>query len=72
MTSARRAEIALTSPVFQHRFAFDFPGREFACSDNYLELYPGETKKVEAEFAEPVTAALLRSSIVHRSLADTY
>ena len=45
-----KAEIAFTSPVFQHRFAFDFPGRRFACSDNYFELYPGETKRVEAQF----------------------
>jgi len=67
-----KAEIAFTSPVFQHRFAFDFPGRRFACSDNYFELYPGETKRVEAQFEGKVTAAQLMGLIVHRSLADTY
>ena len=72
MRSPRRAAIAFTSPVFQHRFAFDFPGRAFACGDNYFELYPGETRTVEAQFARPATAAALRKSIVHRSLADTY
>ncbi len=70
--SPRRAELTFTSPVFQHRFAFDFPGRGFTCSDNYFDLYPGEKRTVEAQFARPATAASLRRSIVHRSLADTY
>jgi beta-mannosidase len=72
MSAAGRAVVAFTSPVFQHRFAFDFPGRAFTCSDNYFDLYPGETRRVEVEFAGPVTAARLRRSIVHLSLADTY
>ena len=72
VSSPGRAVIAFTSPVFQHRFAFDFPGRAFTCSDNYFELYPGETRTVEVGFPGPVAAAVLRRSIVHRSLADTY
>jgi beta-mannosidase len=71
-TMQGRAAIAFTSPVFQHRFAFDLPGLAFTCSDNYFELYPGETKTVEVAFSRPVTAARLRRSIIHRSLADTY
>jgi beta-mannosidase len=72
MAAAGRAVVAFTSPVFQHRFAFDFPERAFTCSDNYFDLYPGETRRVEVEFAGPVTAARLRRSIVYLSLADTY
>jgi len=72
MESPRRAAVAFTSPVFQHRFAFDFPGRAFTSADNYFELYPGETRRIAVEFERPVTAALLRRSIAHRSLADTY
>jgi beta-mannosidase len=72
MSSPARAQIAFTSPVFQHRFAFDFPGLAFTCGDNYFELYPGETRRVEARFAAPATAARLRRTITHCSLADTY
>jgi len=72
MRSPGRASVAFTSPAFQHRFAFDFPRLAFACSDNYFELYPGETRTVEVRFARPVAAARLRRLIVHRSLADTY
>jgi beta-mannosidase len=66
------AEILFTSPVFQHRFAFDIPGHSFTCSDNHFELYPGEPKAVEVRLDSPVSAARLRGSITHRSLADTY
>ncbi|HXQ79951.1 MAG TPA: glycoside hydrolase family 2 protein [Opitutaceae bacterium] len=72
MRSPQRASIAFTSPVFQHRFAFDFPRLAFTCTDNYFELYPGETRTVEVRFGRPVAAARLRRSILHRSLADTY
>ncbi len=72
MKSPREAQVAFTSPVFQHRFAFDFPGRAFSCSDNYFELYPGETRRIEVHLERPATASALRNSIAHRSLADTY
>jgi beta-mannosidase len=72
MTAPGRASVSFTSPVLQHMFAFDFPGRRFAASDNFFELFPGETKQVEVEFADPVTLARLRRSVTHRSLADTY
>jgi hypothetical protein len=35
--------------VFQHRFAFDFTGLTFTCSDNFFDLQPGETKSVELD-----------------------
>jgi beta-mannosidase len=72
MKGPRRAEVAFSSPVFQHRLAFDFAGHAFAASDNFFELYPGEEKRVDVDFARPVTIAALRKSITHRSLADTY
>ncbi len=72
MKSPRQAVIAFTSPVFQHRFAFDLPGRTFSCRDNYFELYPGETRRIEVQLERPATASALRNSIAHRSLADTY
>jgi beta-mannosidase len=67
-----QAEFSFTSPVFQHKFEFDFAGRRFACSDNFFDLFPGETKRVDVTFPGGVTAADMRKSLVHRSLADTY
>jgi beta-mannosidase len=67
-----QAEVSFTSPVFQHKFEFDFAGRRFACSDNFFDLFPGETKRVDVTFPGGVTAADMRKSLVHRSLADTY
>ncbi len=67
-----RASIAFTSPVFQHRFAFDLPGITHTASDNYFELYPREKKEVVVEFAKPVTKAILTAALHVKSLADTY
>jgi beta-mannosidase len=67
-----KALVAFTSPVFQHRFAFDFPGLAHTGSDNYFELYPREKKEVVVEFTKPVTKAKLTAALRVRSLADTY
>jgi beta-mannosidase len=64
--------VEFTSPVFQHRFAFDLGELAFSCSDNFFELYPGETKRVFVRFGRDVSAAEVRRRITHRSLADTY
>jgi beta-mannosidase len=72
MKGPQRAEIAFSSPVFQHRFEFDFPGQAFTPSDNFFDLYPGERKRVGVEFKDRVNIAGLRRSITHRSLADSY
>jgi beta-mannosidase len=67
-----KALIAFTSPVFQHRFAFDLPGIAHTAGDNYFELYPREKKEVVVEFAKPVTKASLAAALRFHSLADTY
>ena len=72
MRSPRVAQVAFTSAVFQHQFAFDFLGQSFTSSDNVFDLYPGERKEVVVEFMARVTSAVLRRAIRHRSLADTY
>ncbi|HEY0946559.1 MAG TPA: glycoside hydrolase family 2 protein [Opitutaceae bacterium] len=72
MLSPRQAVVAFTSTVFQHRFAFDLPGVGHRSSDNYFELYPGETKTVTIDFVRPLTAARLRPLLTCRSLVDTY
>ncbi|MGC4075242.1 MAG: glycoside hydrolase family 2 protein [Nibricoccus sp.] len=72
MTSSKTAELIFRSPVFQHRFMFDFAGLGFQADDNFFELYPDEPKRVIATFDKPVTLAGLKKSLAHRSLADTY
>jgi beta-mannosidase len=68
----RCAEIDFTSRVFQHRFAFDLAGIAHHASDNFFELYPGETKTVRVELEKPATAAQLKKKLTWRSLADTW
>ena len=72
MTRPTRATLTFRSPVFQHRFAFDLPGLVHRSSDNYFELYPGEKKTIEIEFARPQTPARLKRLLTWRSLVDTY
>ncbi len=72
LLSPTRALLAFTSPVFQHRFAFDLPGLAHTASDNYFELYPHEKKEVVVELAKPATKAELARRLRHLSLADTY
>jgi beta-mannosidase len=68
----RFAVVRFTSPVYQHKFEFDFAGQTFTCSDNFFDLFPGEAKEVEVDFKARVTSEMLRKSIRRRSLADTY
>ncbi len=68
----KQARVSFTSPVFQHRFAFELPGLAHRASDNYFELYPNETKTVTLDFARPITLSRLRDALQWRSLADTY
>jgi beta-mannosidase len=72
MVAPGRASVSFTSPVLQHMFEFDFPGHRFAASDNFFELYPGETKRVDVAFTGKVTLPRIRKSLRHRSLADSY
>jgi beta-mannosidase len=66
------AQVEFSSPVFQHRFAFDFTGHRFTSSDNFFDLYPGETRRIEVDFTDRVTADGLSKALAHMSLADTY
>jgi len=67
-----RVELAFTSPVLQHRFAFDLRGIPHRSSDNFFELYPDETKTIEVEFPRTQSPAKVRSTLVWHSLVDTY
>jgi len=72
MVSRRRAVVGFTSPVFQHKFEFDFSGRACTCGDNYFDLYPGERRLISVRFTEPVSRAGLARSLTYRSLAGSY
>ena len=66
------AVVGFTSPVFQHRFEFDFASHAFTCSDNFFDLYPGEKRLIRVHFAQNAPEDELARSLTHRSLADTY
>ncbi|HTO03888.1 MAG TPA: glycoside hydrolase family 2 protein, partial [Opitutus sp.] len=66
------ATIGFRSSAFQHRFAFDLPGLDFWTSDNYLELYPGETKTVTVRFSGRKNPAQLKKLLTYQSLVDAY
>jgi beta-mannosidase len=72
MITPTRATLAFKSPAFQHRLAFDLREIAHHSSDNFFELYPGETKTVEVDFTHAQTAAQIRRALVWQSLADTY
>jgi beta-mannosidase len=67
-------EVALTliSDRFQHRFAFELEGIPHLSSDNFFDLYPGETKIVTLKLGRKVTPAQLKAKLKYRSLVDTY
>ncbi|PTY08372.1 glycoside hydrolase [Opitutaceae bacterium EW11] len=67
-----RAALTFTSPVFQHRFAFDLRELAHRCSDNYFELYPDRPKTVIVELAKKAGLPRLKGALSFRSLADTY
>ncbi len=69
---AHRFELTFTSPVLQHRFAFDVAGVDYRASDNFFELYPDEPKTIVLTFVRRLTADKLRRSLSWRSLVDTY
>ncbi len=69
---AHRFRLTFTSPVLQHRFAFDLDGLDYRASDNFFELYPQEAKSVVVTLKRKVTAAKLREKLSWRSLVDTY
>ena len=71
-SNPRRALLTFTSPVFQHRFAFELPGVAHRSSDNYFELFPGEAKIIQVDFPRPQTAGRLQRALRYRSLVDTY
>jgi beta-mannosidase len=72
LVTPQRLRLTFTSPVFQHRFAFELPGLAHRSSDNYFELFPAEPKTVELNLARPHTAAQIKRALRFHSLADTY
>ncbi|MEO7414768.1 MAG: glycoside hydrolase family 2 protein [Opitutaceae bacterium] len=72
LANPKRATITFTSPVFQHRFTFDFPGVPHRSNDNYFELFPREARTIEVAFRRAQTLSRLERVLTHQSLVDTY
>ncbi len=71
-TGPKGAMIRFTSPVFQHRFAFELPGLGATAQDNFFDLYPGESRDIALTFAGPWSTSAIRRQLAFRSLVDTY
>ena len=72
MRTPSLAQLTFSSPVFQHRLAFDLPGLAHRSSDNFFDLYPGMEKTVDVELTHPQPEAGVRQALTWHSLADTY
>ncbi|MBC8162602.1 MAG: glycoside hydrolase family 2 protein [Roseiflexaceae bacterium] len=64
-------EIEFSSPVFQHRVAFDLAGVDYRASDNFFDLYPGVAHRVVVLTAK-LSEAELSERLSIRSLVDSY
>ncbi len=71
-TGPKRFEITFKSSAFQHRFSFGFGNLAHQSSDNFFDLHPDKPKRVQVEFARPITAAQARKRLRFHSLVDTY
>jgi len=65
-------ELEFHSKGFHHQVEFDLGETAFRASDNFFDLYPGESHTVEARLAENLTLADIKQRLTMRSLADTY
>ncbi len=65
-------QLQFTSSNFQHYFCYDLPGSEFSGTDNYFEMFPGETKTVVVRTIRPLKRSEFERILEWRSLVDSY
>lgn len=70
--SEREFDLGFQSQVFQHRVQVDLPGLPHRASDNFFDLYPGETHSVRIRTLAPATKQSIRRALTSRSLVDSY
>lgn len=63
-------EVRFTSNAFQHRFMFELEGSVVRGSDNFFDLYPGQTKTVTVKAPATLTKAEFVAALRYRSLVD--
>jgi len=62
-----------TSQCFQYQNAFNLTGLKFRASDNYFDLYPGVSHRVEIKIAgKPIDIQKLSKKISVCSIVDSY
>ena len=62
----------LRAEVWLHRCWLEFPGCAHHAEDNCFDLFPGETRDVFVDFAQPIALGTLHRRLRFISLADTY
>lgn len=71
---ANRFELIFNSGTFQHQFSFHLPGVKYRASDNFFDLFPGETREVtvRVEQKETFSTGRVKQLLQLMSVADTY
>ncbi|HEX8234413.1 MAG TPA: glycoside hydrolase family 2 protein [Abditibacteriaceae bacterium] len=64
-------EIEFSSPVFQHRVAFDVEGWDYRASDNFFDLYPDVSHRVILR-ADNLSMEEFTQRLSTRSLVDSW
>jgi beta-mannosidase len=71
-TEPQRYELTLASRVFQPATAFTLPGIAHRADDNFIDLYPGEPRRIVLRTEKDFPVAELRRKLRVASLVDSY
>jgi hypothetical protein len=70
LTSPREYRVDFKSPAFLHGLMIDVRGCGWQVSDNWIDLYPGEEKRVTRHREQPIAPAEFRRRLTWKSLLD--
>jgi len=70
--TAQRYELTLQSSAFQHAVAFHFPKMAYRAEDNYFDLFPGDIRSVQLDFAKNTSLSTLKKTLEIISLKASY
>ena len=71
-TAPSRYELTLASSVFRPGTAFELPGIAHRADDNFLDLHPGEPRRIALRTEKDLPLAALRKKLKVASLVDSY
>ncbi|MGE9289695.1 MAG: glycoside hydrolase family 2 protein, partial [Puniceicoccales bacterium] len=69
---SNEVEVALQSTTLHLGVQVDFPEKDGHYSDNFIDLYPNESRTIRVTFPEKITIGEARNLLDIYSLIDTY